>query len=91
MITKDICDFGAWLISTILGWMPTFTLPSWVSSIAGELTSALSLANKFGYWVPVQALATVAGFILTCFTVAFTIRVVRIVASFFTAGGGSAA
>lgn len=77
------------VVHGLLSLMPTVAVPSWLqdSSSIGWLVQQV---NALSNWFPVGLAVTVFGAVLTCVGVGFAIKVVRIVASFVTAGGGSA-
>ena len=92
MITDAILDLvfviAGWFIDLtpefpIPAWMTT-TLPGWISTIAGWFSNV-------AYWLPVGHFSVVLGFAVGLVGLALGVRLVRIVLSFLTAGGGSAA
>jgi hypothetical protein len=91
VITEKILAIGGWLFGGVIGALPKIPVPSWVSSSDGLLGQVFSLAGSMGAWVPLGLLGTVLVGLLTIHVASFGIKLARIVASFFTAGGGSAA
>ena len=79
--------FLVWLLSLF----PDVAVPSWVANADGWFTTLLGNAASMGAWVPWTLLLSVAGVVAVCLAAGFTIKLVRIVASFLTLGGGSAA
>jgi len=79
------------LVRAIIGLLPTVGPPAWVDDGAGYLNTALGYGSGLGGWISFPIAGVVLLALLGCLVVGFTIKVVRIVASFFTAGGGSAA
>lgn len=90
MVTDAIIGVLHSVLSTVLGWLPTFTLPTWMSD-TGPLATVLGYAGSMGAWFPTTLAATVLVAVLAAYAVAFGVKIVRIVASFATLGGGSAA
>ena len=92
MIVEWVFSLVATIINFILGLMPP--LPD-TGSISGQVASAVGTlsgyASSLGSWVPWSTIESCIGLILATLAVSFVIKVVRITASFFTAGGGSAA
>ena len=91
MITDSILSVGGWLLHTLLSALPVVTIPSWMSSNDGAFATVFSAAGSMGVWFPSTLVVTVLGSVLAFWLIGFGIKIVRIVASFFTAGGGSAA
>jgi hypothetical protein len=75
----------------IVGWLPTDPPPSWVSDANGLLSQIWGWGAGLGAWVPWQLIGVVVAAVLACALIGFLIKIVRIVASFLTLGGGSAA
>jgi fructose-1-phosphate kinase PfkB-like protein len=95
-----ITDAAIRAVGAVLDWMlgvlPTATMPVEVvgsgdGTVAGFLSSIATTAASFSVWLPLGALVSALTFVLTAVLVAVTLKLARIVASFLTAGGGSAA
>lgn len=91
MITGALLEAGAWLLHVLLSALPVVTVPDWLASISGAMSLVFQAAGSMGVWFPAGLLVTVLMAVLSLWLVGFAIKIVRIVASFFTAGGGSAA
>jgi hypothetical protein len=65
--------------------------PTFFTDIAGYVDDVAGFMAGTSAWLPWQLLMSVLALWAISATTAVTIRIVRIVASFFTAGGGSAA
>lgn len=78
------------LAEGLLGAIPVLTPPAWFTDSGSGLSTVFGYANSMGAWIPVGLLMTIATAALTCVVIGFGIKAVRIVASFLTAGGGSA-
>lgn len=96
MITNWIIQAVSTVVSWILGMLPVLSLPTSLTdtgpgsvhaTIAGGVASLWSLDS----FLPMGHLVGAAALVLAALVAAVTIRLVRIVASFLTAGGGSAA
>ena len=90
MITDALIGFFFNVIGALLDLLPHFTVPSWMSA-TGPMGTVFTYAGSMGAWFPTSLAVTVLLAILTAYGVGFAIKGVRIVASFFTLGGGSAA
>lgn len=89
MITDALLAFVAWVVETVTGWLPDYETPAWVADVGAGLQPILDTAGELGSWVPVEFGLTVAGAVLGAVVVGFGIKIVRSVASYFLAGGGS--
>ena len=90
MITEWLLGLLGTLVRGLLSALPTFDPPSWFSDSGGLFASIFGVADSMGVWLPVTLGFTVLVAVLGCVVVGFAIKAVRIVASFATAGGGSA-
>lgn len=91
MIFEGIVDVFVGFVNFVLGLLPDAPPPSWFTDADGYLRNTIDAASGLGAWIPWQLVTTVVGSVLACVAIGFGIKLVRIVASFFTAGGGSAA
>lgn len=79
------------VVAFMLGLLPTIAVPSWLTTAGSAVSTVLGYASTMGAWIPLDVGLTVVGAFLSCLAASFGIKLVRIVLSFFTAGGGSAA
>lgn len=86
-ILRAIGAFLTWILSSF----PTVELPDWVADVTTFVSDTVTNALALGNWIPWPIIGLAFAFTWLAFGVAFGIRIARIVASFFTAGGGSAA
>lgn len=91
MITEWVLGVGGWLLTALLAALPTVTVPTWLSGNDSAFSTVFSAAGSMGVWFPSTLVISVLTGVLALWLVGFGIKLVRIVASFFTAGGGSAA
>lgn len=96
MITDALIDFVTTFVSWLLDTLPTVDLPGILTgtgpgTVGGFLASLGPTASSFSVWLPLPALIGALALVLTAVGVSVAIKVTRIVASFLTAGGGSAA
>lgn len=91
MITEQVLSwFGSFI--QFLGSVVQFpTVPSFFGSVPGWIVSASSYVAGTGVWIPWTLLGVVIAAWMVSLGAALAVKLVRIVASFFTAGGGSAA
>lgn len=63
--------------------------PGWALNAAASVSEVAAFASTFGHWVPWSLVVAVLLVVVGCIVAAFLIRIVRIVASFMTLGGGA--
>lgn len=78
------------VLSFVFGLFPTIAVPSWLTNASSDFNAAVSEFGKMQAWLPIPLAVTVTTALLACVVVGFGIKLVRIVASFVTVGGGSA-
>lgn len=91
MVTKWLLELLAGFFGWVLSWIPPLTLPLWATDTAGYLADGMAYVVQLGNVLPIGAILNGLVFTLTVWGIALVARVARIVASFFTGGGGSAA
>lgn len=91
MIIEWFMGAAAWVIHPIFAIMPDFTVPAWFTGATVAIGSLFSNAASMGVWIPIALAVNVAGALFTAMMGGAIIKLLRIVASFLTAGGGSAA
>lgn len=91
MIVKWFLELIASFLNWLLSLLPTFEIPSWMGDVAGVVGMVFGFADSMSAWFPGPLVLTVVLTVLSVWAVSFAIKIARIVASFFTAGGGSAA
>lgn len=96
MITEALMDAVGAVWGWLLALLPSVSLPEWVAgegstSLVSMLQLGVSLPKYFDGWVAASVVYGFAALCLTAFVVRWAVKVVRIVASFVTLGGGSAA
>lgn len=65
--------------------------PAWLTQGTGFIQTVVSYAGLFDSWVPMSIAGPVVIFVPLALVAGLVIKVARIVASFLTLGGGSAA
>jgi hypothetical protein len=78
------------LVETLTSALPAFPVPDWLSTLGSGIGSVITAAASMSYWLPFQVAIAVAVSWLACLAVAWGVKIVRIIGSFLTAGGGSA-
>lgn len=91
MILQWLAETFAGLLVSFIGLFPTFTLPDWWQTALDYWNDTLETAGQLGYWFPLPLIALVAAAIVAAVGISIAVKLIRIVASFFTLGGGSAA
>lgn len=89
MILKWILDAISNVIGTFLEAWDAIPAPQWAKDAGATFGNAINQADGLGTWLPINFMLVVAAVVLGARLLAYTIKAVRIVASFLTAGGGS--
>ena len=96
MILQWLIELVQWLVNLLTGgisWLVSGievpTPSDWIVGSAVVIARLMVPAAKLGYWVPWGLVVSVAGAFVVCLLAALIIQVIRIVASFFTLGGGA--
>jgi hypothetical protein len=96
VVTDAIVDVLAGFLAWVLDSMPDLAIPTFVTgtgegTLSGTIASAVGAINGFGVYLPGSQIGGATALVLAGIIVGLAVKVVRIVASFLTAGGGSAA
>lgn len=91
MVTQGIVAAYAWFVA-FLGSLVNFPpVPAFVADAGGYATTVGGYVVSTGAWIPWPILASVLAAYGVCLAAGLVVKTVRIVASFVTLGGGSAA
>lgn len=90
MIAEGLIVVGVGFVNFFLGLLPKTSAPAWLDNGTGYLATVWGYASGLGAWIPWSLVGTVLTAVLLCVVLGFGIKVARIVASYFTLGGGSA-
>jgi hypothetical protein len=91
MITEALMSVLSGFVNAVLGSLPVIPVPTWLSDLSGGVSTIAGYGAGLGVWMPVPLIVAVISTLLAAWLIAFGIKVARIVASFLTLGGGSAA
>jgi len=91
VIIKWIADFVVFLWNGLIGAIPDVPVPSWFTSQDTWFDTLFQEAGSMSVWVNFPLVRTVGTILIACIALSAAIKLGRIVASFLTAGGGSAA
>lgn len=91
MITDALIAMGAALLRFVLGGVPDASVPDWMTGGASMSSRVFQYAGSMGVWFPWTLCGVVIAAVLGTWAISFGIKVVRMLLSLFTAGGGSAA
>ena len=89
MIPDLIFGAIASAVAFLVSLFPSFTLPSWLSSLPAQAAAIGDAGSGFGAWLPLSALTTVLEVVVTMLPVALAVVVVRKIVSHVTGGGGA--
>lgn len=90
MIFELVVDAIVSLVTAVVGLLPDSPPPGWLSNLAGNVETLVGLTAGLGAWAPIGLMFTVSAAVVACMVIGFVVKVVRIVASFITLGGGAA-
>lgn len=91
MITEAIIWVFSRLVAFLVGLLPGWEAPAWLTSTTSTLGNAVGHVGMLDGWLPIRAIGTVVVFILACAGLALALRFGRMLLSVATGGGGSAA
>lgn len=91
MLVDRILDILTNLAVSFLNKFPTWALPTWYETAIEGWGGIVSGTADLAHWVPLDAVAQVAIAVGLVSTFAITVRVLRIIFSFVSGGGGGAA
>lgn len=91
MVTAAFLDVLTLIIGAILDSLPQTEVPDWVNSASNFIPTVFNFAGSMGVWFPWSTLAIVTAAVIVVWTGSFVFKVVRIIISHVTGGGGSAA
>jgi hypothetical protein len=91
MVTEALMGVLGGLVHAVIGSLPTVPVPDWLSAGSAGVSTIAGYGSGLGVWLPVSLIITVLGALIAAWLTGFVIKVARIVASFLTLGGGSAA
>lgn len=82
-----VLDLLEWVLGQLDQVIPE--VPDWFSQASAAIASFMSYADGMSRWIPFDVVAVVVPGFLVLVAIGFGVKLVRIVASFLTAGGGS--
>lgn len=89
MILDLIFGMFASIALGLLDAIPVIPVPAWITQLAGFASTIFGFAHSMGVWFPVGLIVTVGTALLAIALASFGIRVVRILISHLTGGGGA--
>jgi hypothetical protein len=87
-LMKQLVESLEWLSAQISGMVPP--VPDWLMALPGYVRVVAGWVAVMGQWFPVEWLVIVIGAVFLTWAAGLAIKLVRIVASFLTLGGGGA-
>jgi hypothetical protein len=91
MIVQWVLEAVAVVVHTIFTAMPSLPVPAWFTGSETAISTLFTDAASMGVWIPVPLALNVAAVLFTALMGGALIKLARIIVSFLTAGGGSAA
>lgn len=90
MVTELIIKVIGGFVEFLGSLFPTMDQPGFVTDVAGYLSTIATTMAPLGHWLPFGPMAVAFLFAMASVGIAMAVRITRIIASFLTAGGGSA-
>jgi hypothetical protein len=90
MVVEGFLSAVGWVVNGIFTAIPDIPVPGWFTGSIAAIQALFGAATTMGVWVPVPLAISVAALLFTALMGGAIIKLVRIIASFLTAGGGSA-
>lgn len=91
MITMWLLEVFAGFFTWLLGTLPDFEVPTWIGDAVVYLTTGAAFVAKLAHVLPIEAMVYGITLLTGVWVITVTVRVVRMLLSLFTGGGGSAA
>lgn len=91
MIVEWALTVVGFIVDKIFTVMPDLPVPGWFTGAGTAVAGLFSAAGSMGVWIPIPLALNVMGVLFAAMFGGALIKLARIVASFLTAGGGSAA
>lgn len=79
------------ILGELIDSVPVTEVPSWVNTGANFIPTVFNFAGSMGVWFPWGVLGVVLASVVGVWIASFVLKVVRIIISHVTGGGGSAA
>lgn len=91
MIVEAFISILVGIADGIFALLGNSAAPSWLTGVGGQLASLVDMSASLGSWVPWPVIAASVAAVGGAYLVSLTVKVVRMLISLFTGGGGSAA
>lgn len=83
-----VADAAEWLGAQLAALVPP--VPDWLAGVGAQIAVVVDVVAAGGMWFPVELLAPILIAIVAAWVAGVSIKIVRIIASFLTLGGGGA-
>jgi hypothetical protein len=91
VIVQELLDIVYALWSFILGSLPQDSAPpDWLSGGTTALIALVDVVNSMGAWIPLDLMFLMGNLVLASIVFGSSVKLLRILLSLFTGGGGSA-
>jgi len=91
VIVELIVNMFVGLVGLVVGATGTAEPPGFIQSIGPQLQELVNLGASLGAWVPWSIVGSAVGAVGGAYVISLLVKLVRIVVSLFSGGGGSAA
>lgn len=90
MITAALFDMVCVLVGELIETIPVAVVPDWLGSATSYIPTVFSFAHSMGVWFPWGVLSIVLMAVFGVWIASFGLKIIRIIVSHVTGGGGSA-
>lgn len=90
MITAAVIDMCALIVASLIDALPVTQVPGWLADAGSYIPQVMGFAASMGVWFPWTVLGVVLSAVFGVWVASFGVKVVRIIISHVTGGGGSA-
>jgi len=89
VIIDSIFGLFANILTSLFGSLPTYTLPTEITTVSSTLTQVFASVNSLSYWFPISTIANVGIGLFAAVGVSLAVKLVRLVIGYIPTMGGS--
>lgn len=90
MITAALFDMVCLVVGGLIETIPVTAVPGWLGSATSYIPTVFDFADSMGVWFPWSVMSIVTIAVFGTWLASFGLKVIRIIISHVTGGGGSA-
>jgi hypothetical protein len=89
VIIDSIFGFFADILSSLFNSLPTYTLPTEITTVSTTINTVFVNVNSLSYWFPISTIANVGIGLFAAVGVSLAVKLIRIVIGYIPTMGGS--